>query len=60
MLISRYDELRKTAENFLYVHLPLKLDSCARTTEELKTEDQRDVTGSTVVTILEALAHMLA
>ena len=60
MLIKGYDELKKAAENFLSVHLPLKLDSCAPTTEELKTEDQRDASGSIVVTILAALSRILA
>ena len=51
MLISGYHELKKAAENFA---------QCAPTTEELKTEDRRDATGSMVVTVLAALSHILA
>ena len=60
MLISGYNELKKAAENFLSVHLPSKPDPCAPTTEELTTEDQRDVAGSMGVTILAALSRILA
>ena len=60
MLISRYNELKRQQKILLVVHPPSKPDPCAPSTEELKTEDQRDAAGSMVVTILAALSHILA
>ena len=60
MIISGYDELKRQQKILLSVHPPSKPDPCAPTTEELKTEDQRDSAGSMVVTILAALSRILA
>ena len=52
--------LNKQQKILLSVHLPSKPDPCAPTTEELKTEDQRDAAGSIVMTVLAALSRILA